>query len=224
MRIPKSQYIKNFRTSCALCVPEDFRIVNLRNGKPYTGKIVTVDPKTKDIVIDTRRPFNLLRLGIEAYYGTEKETQCHFMKPMRYGMMFTVCGSEILRVRDRSPMNINVTIGEGKDLALDLKSIMRNYQVSNPMCSIRLFLKPNLTISDEEYERKPDRFSSFLKLDKEKGKLFVNHTNNQFNCSYITGNRRCEGMGQNITKTMWLKAVTLGNKTVTRRITFNFNE
>ena len=88
----------------------------------------------------------LVRLGIEAYYGlgdysklsTENKakskamTDCYFMKPMKYALSIKVCGDELFRVRDRSPLELNVTLGEGKDIAIDFKDILRNYSVSNP--------------------------------------------------------------------------------------------
>jgi len=138
MVIPLADYGKNFYVrSCELCKPVNFRIVNLRDGRPYTGKVVTIDPRTKSIIVDTSRPM-FVRLGVEAYYGTAKETQCSFIKPIRYGLMFKVCGDESLRLADRSPLEVNVTLGKDKDLAWDLRKIERQFSVSNPMCKMRI--------------------------------------------------------------------------------------
>ena len=220
MVIPYTQYIKNFVWNCDLCKPTNFRIISLRDGKPYTGNLVTIDAKTKNIIVDTRRPM-VMTLGIEAYYGTEKETDCFFIKPMKFALSFRVCGDETLRLNDRSPMEVNVTLGVDKNRTLDLNALKRQFSVSNPMCDMKIFLARNLTVKREDIERKPEMYDSFLKLDNEKGKFFINHTD--WNCTKVTGNSRCEGMQQNITLPMFIRAVTLGNKTVAKKVTVNFN-
>lgn len=64
--------------------------------------------------------------------------------------MFKVCGDETLRIQDRSPLEINVTLGKGEDLAWDLSQITRQFSVSNPMCGLKVFLAPNLTVSAQD--------------------------------------------------------------------------
>jgi hypothetical protein len=59
--------------------------VNLRDGKPYTGKDVIIDAKTQDMIIDTSKPM-YIQLAVEAYFGTAKETQCSFIKSIRYNL------------------------------------------------------------------------------------------------------------------------------------------
>ena len=82
------------------------------------------------------------------------------------------------------------------------------------MCKFKVFLAPNLTVSRAEIEAKPERFDHFMKIDREKGKLYLNHSN--YNLTDIA-------MKENVTLPMWLRAVSLGNKTVSRKVIINFN-
>jgi hypothetical protein len=63
----------------------------------------------------------LRRLAIEAYFGTEKETECHFINKRRYSLEIMICGAETLKIADRSTQEINVMLGVDKDLSFDLK-------------------------------------------------------------------------------------------------------
>jgi hypothetical protein len=92
-----------------------------------------------------------------------------------------VCGDETLRIRDRSNIEINVTIGVDKDIATPLSTLRRNFYVNNPMCDFKVFLTPNLTISREALEGnsmrfgpKGERFDNFMKIDREKNMFFLN--------------------------------------------------
>jgi hypothetical protein len=96
MVIPLTTYGRNFVVrECDLCRPTGFRILNLRDGKPYAGTNVIIDATTKNMIIDTSRPL-FAQLAVEAYFGTAKETQCSFIKPVRYSLMFKICGDETL--------------------------------------------------------------------------------------------------------------------------------
>jgi hypothetical protein len=78
-------------------------------------------------------------------------------------------------------MEINVTLGVDKDLSFDLAALKRQFSVSNPMCDMKIFLARNLTVQRENAVAKPEPFESFFKMDEEKGKLFVNHTESSCN-------------------------------------------
>lgn len=122
-----------------------------------------------------------------------------------------VCGDETLRIRDRSNIEINVTIGVDKDIATPLSTLRRNFYVNNPMCDFKVFLTPNLTISREALEGnsmrfgpKGERFDNFMKIDREKNMFFLNVSD--YNMTDVL-------LKENYTMPMWLRAVTLGNKT-----------
>jgi hypothetical protein len=130
MVIPMAKYTKNFKVvNCDLCKPTDFRIITTR-GVPYIGTDVKIDPVTKSIIIDTRRPITK-RFAIEAYYGNKSTTDCHFILKQKYFMAVKVCGDEIIKVRDNSPIELNITMGIDEDKVYDLALIRRNFYITN---------------------------------------------------------------------------------------------
>jgi hypothetical protein len=79
------------------------------------------------------------------------------------------------------------------------------------MCDFKVFLTPNLTISREALEGnsmrfgpKGERFDNFMKIDREKNMFFLNVSD--YNMTDVL-------LKENYTMPMWLRAVTLGNKT-----------
>jgi len=84
-----------------------------------------------------------------------------------------------------------------------------------------------MTVDADAIDRTPDKYSKFLQINKTMGKLYLNHS--LYNCTDVLvkgkypSRRQCEGYEKNVSMPMWLRATTLGNKTVARKVVVNFN-
>jgi hypothetical protein len=176
MVIPLANYTGNFKSKCDLCRPSDFRILTTK-GLLYNGTDVKIDPTTKSIIIDTRSPITK-RFAIEAYFGNSSTTDCHFIQKQKYFMAVKVCGDEIIKVRDNSLAEINITMGIDSDMSFDLARLRSNFYITNyQQCTFKIFFAPNITVTPEALEKTPEPYDHFFRIDRNKGLVFLNHTN-----------------------------------------------